>query len=103
MLYESERATVYQGDCRDVIPTLGPNTADLIVTDPPYGVNARSSSMRKLQEKFSPIVGDDDKGKIIETLSECVKPLRKNRHLYVFGIIDRVKEAENIRDQIDKL
>jgi site-specific DNA-methyltransferase (adenine-specific)/modification methylase len=29
-------ATLYLGDCRDVLPTLGP--VDAVVTDPPYGL-----------------------------------------------------------------
>ena len=29
-------ATLYLGDCREVLPTLAP--CDLILTDPPYGV-----------------------------------------------------------------
>jgi site-specific DNA-methyltransferase (adenine-specific) len=29
-------ATLYLGDCRDVLPTLGP--VDAVVTDPPYGI-----------------------------------------------------------------
>lgn len=31
-------ATLYLGDCRDVLPTL--RNIDLVVTDPPYGINA---------------------------------------------------------------
>lgn len=31
-------ATLYLGDCRDILPTLG--TVDAVVTDPPYGINA---------------------------------------------------------------
>lgn len=31
-------ATVYLGDCREVLPTLEPNTFDAVVTDPPYGL-----------------------------------------------------------------
>lgn len=30
------RATLYLGDCRDVLPTLG--KVDAVVTDPPYGI-----------------------------------------------------------------
>ena len=30
-------ATLYLGDCRDVLPTLG--KVDAVVTDPPYGIN----------------------------------------------------------------
>jgi DNA modification methylase len=36
--YQDEWATIYHGDCREVLPTLEP--VDLLLTDPPYGVNA---------------------------------------------------------------
>lgn len=29
-------ATLYLGDCREILPTLGP--FDALVTDPPYGI-----------------------------------------------------------------
>jgi site-specific DNA-methyltransferase (adenine-specific)/modification methylase len=35
------RATLYLGDCRDILPTLGPFAA--VVTDPPYGIGADSA------------------------------------------------------------
>jgi DNA modification methylase len=34
-------ATLYCGDCRDVLPTLG--KVDAVVTDPPYGINYGNS------------------------------------------------------------
>jgi DNA modification methylase len=34
--YERDGITIYHGDCRDVLPTLGP--VDLVLTDPPYGI-----------------------------------------------------------------
>jgi site-specific DNA-methyltransferase (adenine-specific) len=34
--YEHDGITIYHGDCLDVLPSMPP--ADLIVTDPPYGV-----------------------------------------------------------------
>jgi site-specific DNA-methyltransferase (adenine-specific) len=39
--YESGGITIYHADCRDVLPTLGP--VDLVVTDPPYGMEFRSN------------------------------------------------------------
>lgn len=33
-------ATLYLGDCRDILPTLGP--VDAVVTDPPYGIAHKS-------------------------------------------------------------
>lgn len=35
------RATLYNADCRDVLPTLG--KVDAVVTDPPYGIKADST------------------------------------------------------------
>lgn len=34
--YQDDLVTLYHGDCREVIPSLG-IVADLVVTDPPYG------------------------------------------------------------------
>jgi DNA modification methylase len=32
-----ERVTLYRGDCREILPTLG--KVDAVVTDPPYGID----------------------------------------------------------------
>lgn len=34
--YDDGSVTIYHGDCRDVLPSLG--AVDLVVTDPPYGI-----------------------------------------------------------------
>jgi site-specific DNA-methyltransferase (adenine-specific) len=36
------RATLYLGDCRDILPTLG--RVDAVVTDPPYGIDIAAQS-----------------------------------------------------------
>jgi site-specific DNA-methyltransferase (adenine-specific) len=36
------RATLYLGDCRDILPTLG--KVDAVVTDPPYGIGITRSN-----------------------------------------------------------
>ncbi len=33
------RIAIFNADCRDVLPTLGKGSVDLVLTDPPYGVN----------------------------------------------------------------
>jgi DNA modification methylase len=38
--YQDEWATIYNGDCRDILPELP--KVDLILTDPPYGIGASS-------------------------------------------------------------
>jgi len=34
--YQDDWATIYHGDCRDVLPTLEDGSVDLVLTDPPY-------------------------------------------------------------------
>ena len=43
--YSDDRVTLYHGDCRDVLPSLP--AADLILTDPPYGIVAGAAVVRK--------------------------------------------------------
>lgn len=45
------RARLYQGDCRDILPTLG--KVDAVVTDPPYGIGF------KQRTTGATIIGDD--------------------------------------------
>ena len=36
--YQSDRVTLYHGDCLAILPTLGAGSVDAVVTDPPYGM-----------------------------------------------------------------
>jgi hypothetical protein len=38
--YQEDGITIYHGDCRDVLPAI--ETADLVLTDPPYGIGVRT-------------------------------------------------------------
>ena len=59
-------ATLYLGDCRDILPTLG--KVDAVVTDPPYGIGESAGKAKTRTTGFSPRVkgqyqrdyGDDD-------------------------------------------
>jgi site-specific DNA-methyltransferase (adenine-specific) len=37
------RVVIYHGDCREILPMLDPAHVDLVLTDPPYGINYRSN------------------------------------------------------------
>lgn len=59
------RATLYLGDCRDILPTLP--KVDAVVTDPPYGINYKrgagggrgKASSNSFSRNLEPVFGDD--------------------------------------------
>jgi DNA modification methylase len=36
--YQDSHVTIFNADCRDVLPLIAPGTIDLVLTDPPYGI-----------------------------------------------------------------
>lgn len=70
--YSEAGITIYHANCRDVLPTLEPGSVDLVLTDPPYGMNCntdsrrfsgghRTSVVRRGEGRTSPrIIGDDE-------------------------------------------
>jgi len=52
----SDKYKLYQGDCLDIMPTLG--KVDAVITDPPYGINYQSAR-RTDSERFDVLDGDD--------------------------------------------
>ena len=43
--YQDEWATIYHGDCREILPTLP--KVDLVLTDPPYGIGEGAKATRR--------------------------------------------------------
>lgn len=52
--YEELGISIFHGDCREILPHLEP--VDLVLTDPPYGINFQSNHRI---EKHSKIIGDE--------------------------------------------
>jgi site-specific DNA-methyltransferase (adenine-specific) len=62
MKVEIGNATLYLGDCMDILPTLP--KVDAVITDPPYGMDYRPEKWKKYSGEKSdwmPIYGDDNK------------------------------------------
>jgi site-specific DNA-methyltransferase (adenine-specific) len=102
--YRSERAVVYVADARDVVPAIATESVDLIVTDPPYGVEFRSNQR---VERFEAITldGADDRAEVRRVIEECVRVVGQNRHLYVFGpddVLDGLKVTKPVSLVWDK-
>jgi DNA modification methylase len=94
-LHESERATVIHGDAREVLAGMAKESVDLVVVDPPYGVEWRSNLRT---EQFDMLDGDGaDRDGVHEIIEGCVRVVGQHRHLYVFGpadVLDGLKVAE---------
>ena len=56
--YESGGITIYHGDCREVLPSLSP--VDLVLTDPPYGINYRSNHNSSRRGEWAKWVRDEN-------------------------------------------
>lgn len=54
------RATLFCGDCRDILPTLG--RVDAVVTDPPYGMNFQSNHRK---DSWRKIENDNDESLLL--------------------------------------
>ena len=52
-------ATLYCGDCLDILPILDKGAIDAVVTDPPYGIGYAHGGGKSALVNRKPIVGDD--------------------------------------------
>lgn len=87
VLYETERVTVIHDDARTWLADQPKESYDLVLTDPPYGKEWQSN---RRAETFDQLDNDgvDDRAGIREVITECVRLVGQNRHLYVFGPAD---------------
>jgi site-specific DNA-methyltransferase (adenine-specific) len=69
------RATLYLGDCRDILPTLG--KVDAVVTDPPYAVSVAGSFQKGIPGKGTRRLdffeGDSDWAAMNRLVAEAVE------------------------------
>ena len=61
--YQDSAVTIYHGDCREIVPTLG--RFDLLLTDPPYGIDynpkrSQSSAASGKRKELLKIHGDTE-------------------------------------------
>lgn len=54
--YEDDSCTIYHGDCREILPTLG--KVDLVLTDPPYGVDLKYASYGDSEKNWFELMDD---------------------------------------------
>jgi site-specific DNA-methyltransferase (adenine-specific) len=89
---------LFLGDSAVIVPTLT-ETFDLLVTDPPYGVEFRSNR-REATEKFEVMQGDRGEVDVTSILAAAVLKLRPFRHSYVFGPETLVNGIARLTDPV---
>ena len=69
--HESDGVTLYHGDCREILPQLG--RFDLLLTDPPYGIDVGSMGMGKgaKASEFDSFDWDKEKPDLQFALQAC--------------------------------
>lgn len=76
--YEDDLVQLFHGDCRDILPQLDP--VDLVLTDPPYGINYVSNYTTG--RGVSPITNDG--ARLSVAMQRKVIPLLRAQHVLWF-------------------
>lgn len=88
------RQIIIKGDSIQVLPTLQDKSFDLLLTDPPYGMDFKSGWNDKNKIKNDKI---NDTIKLLdEVLSNCVPLLKDDAHFYLFGNIEYISDVRPI-------
>lgn len=84
--YESDLVTVYHGRAEHLLPQMRTESVDLVVVDPPYGVDYQSGRRAVALDKIDGDAPDAASRETVHTIIEqCVRLVAQQRHLYVFG------------------
>ncbi len=72
---------IIQGDCLEVMKTFPDKSFDLVLTDPPYGMDYQSS---RRTDKYEKIAGDVSLEWLTPFLKEAYRVMKDNSHIYLF-------------------
>ena len=72
-----------QGDCLERMKEIESGSVDMILTDPPYGMDFQSNR-RVSTEKFKKIENDDNTDWLTASLSECHRVMADDTSIYCF-------------------
>lgn len=84
IIFDRRGVTLHHADAIDVVAAMPTESVALIATDPPYGQEWQS---RRRAVAFDQLLGDGahERDDIATVLTQCVRVVGQNRHLYVFG------------------
>lgn len=86
---------IINADCLEVLREMDAESVDLVLTDPPYGINFRSNHRTKSTLKSTEGIlndGKDNSSFLTEVIKELYRVARNNTHIYWFTRWDKVAE-----------
>jgi DNA modification methylase len=86
--------TIYNEDCLKIMNNLEENSIDIVITDPPYGINYNNNRRNKdgRIKTENGILNDhkDNEDFLTNVLNGISRILKDGRHLYWFGRFDTI-------------
>jgi len=102
-MIEEFKNKVIQGDCLEIMNGIPDKSIDMILTDPPYGMDFQSNYRKELHNK---IIGDSNLDWIGEFVEQSYRVSKDNTAHYIFCSfhnIDIFKQAFQKRFKIKNI
>ena len=81
--YDDGQITIYHADCRDVLPHIAPESVDLVLTDPPYGIDLDTAN--KSRKRGALAAANDYERVYADDEPYDPSPLLRYKRLILFG------------------
>jgi len=94
--YDDGQITIYHADCRDILPHLAPGSVDLVLTDPPYGVQYVTAWRSRDDPLVAKIANDESLNIVCDAMPLLDRLLKEDRHAYAFASPMKIGEAAAI-------
>ena len=87
--FQDDAVTIYHGDCREILPSL--TKVDLVLTDPPYGINYSTGYRLGVYRPSTRITADLLESPILNDVAAMVdKILNDVAAIYIFAAPERL-------------
>jgi site-specific DNA-methyltransferase (adenine-specific) len=98
---KNDKYDLYHGSCLEYIPILEDASIDLLLTDPPYGMDFKSGWVDKSKIQNDKI---EDTTILFESVLSSVKSkLKDDAHIYIFGNIYYMEDIKPIIEKYYKI
>lgn len=101
LLGNLELNRIYQLNVLDGLKLLPDNSVDLVVCDPPYGIDFNSNYRKNSTLKTTKGIANDKDNTLFleEVIDELNRVLKDNSHIYWFTRWDKVSEQKPLLDK----